>query len=39
MKHKKIVAISDEEKKLPYYKYYERPLAAIPKEKIDLMKE
>ena len=38
MKQKKI-AISDEEKKLPYYKYYERPLASIPKEKIELIKE
>ena len=39
MKPKKKVAISDEEKMLPYYKYYERPLAVIPKEKIDLIKE
>ena len=39
MKQKKKVAIADEEKKLPYYKYYERSLAQIPQEKLDLIKE
>ena len=38
MKPKKKIVISDEEKKLPYYKYYTRPLAAIPKEKLDILK-
>ena len=32
----KKVAVSEEEKKLSYYKYYERPLAEIPQEKLDI---
>ena len=32
----KKVAVSEEEKKLSYFKYYERPLAEIPQEKLDI---
>lgn len=31
------VGVCDAEKKLPYYKYYEKDLAPIPQEKLDLL--
>lgn len=33
----KKVGVSEEEKRLSYYKYFEQPLAEIPKEKIDIL--
>ena len=34
---RKRVGVSEEEKKLSYYKYYERPLAPVPQEKLDIL--
>ena len=33
-----MVTITEEERKLPYAKYFDRPLAPIPQEKLDLWK-
>ena len=33
----KKVAVSKEERRLPYFKYYEKELAEIPKEKLDIL--
>ncbi len=33
------VGVSQEEKSLPYFKYFEQPLAPIPQEKLDLLEK
>ena len=33
-----MVTITDEERKLPYAKYFDRPMAPIPQEKLDIWK-